>query len=108
MLLRGSAGSAARSRPAAGPYTSALLLPRLLHPFHECPDRFVQRRRHSVLAPEADDTAVEIVDLRRATRFDVLEHRRLMAVGDLRLRRVVDQIFGVCIEDDPLCSGDRL
>ena len=51
-----------------------------------------------VFPTEADDAAVEVVDLRRTVRFDVLEHRRLVVVGDLRLGCVVDQFLWIGIE----------
>ena len=71
-------------------------------PFTSAQIASIQRRRHLVLAPEADDTAVEIVDLRPPSRLDVLEHRRFVVVRNLRLCRMVDQRFGIGVEHDAL------
>jgi hypothetical protein len=61
-----------------------------------------------VLPAEADDAAVEIVDLRRPPRLDVLQHRRPVVVRDVLARRVVDQLLGIGVELDPLRRGDGL
>ena len=61
-----------------------------------------------MLAAEADDAAVQVVDLRRRARLHVLEHARLVAVGDVGPRGVVDQLLGVGVELDPLRGGDGL
>ena len=39
------------------------------------------------LAPEASDAAVQEVDLGLPARLDVLEHARLVPVGDVRAAR---------------------
>src|SRR5205823_8440109 len=96
-----------RARRARAPRAPAragrsALGPRSLHSFHERLDRSVEWRRHAALLAEADDAAVEVVDLRLPPRLDVLEHRRLVAVGDLELRTVVEQLRGIGIELDAL------
>ena len=57
---------------------------------------------------EAGDAAVQVVDLRRPPRLDVLQHRRLVVVRDVLARGVVDQPFGIGVELDPLRRGDGL
>ena len=44
----------------------------------------------------------------RPSGLDVLEHARLVPVGDLGLRCVVDQLLGVGVQDDPLRGCDGL
>ena len=58
--------------------------------------------------PNSDDAAVQIVDLSLPARLDVLQHRRLVVVGDLGARRVVDQLLGIRVEHDPLRGRDGL
>ena len=43
-----------------------------------------------MLATESNDAAVQVVDLGRPSRLDVLQHRRLVVVGDVLLGGVVD------------------
>src|SRR2546423_584760 len=73
--------------------------PRALHsPPHPPPGRptpFVEGRRHAPPLAETDAPAVQIVDLGRPTGLDVLQHRRLVVVGHLRLRGVVDEVFRI-------------
>ena len=61
-----------------------------------------------MLAPEADDAAVQEVDLGLPPRLDVLEHARLVVVGHVGPRRVVDQLLRIGVELDALRGGDRL
>ena len=59
-------------------------------------------------AAEADDAAVQVVDLGAPARLDVLEHAGLVVVGHLALRGVVDQRLGIGVEGDPLRARDGL
>ena len=68
----------------------------------------MQGRRHAELAPEAPDPPVQVVDLGRTAGLDVLEHGRLVAVGDIRPGGVVDQLLGIGVEHDALGIRDRL
>ena len=90
------------------PYRAQLVRPRSFNSFDQGRDGLVERGRDAVLTPEADDAAVEPVDLGRPASLDVLEHRRLVAVRDLGLGGMVDQRLGVGVEHDPLRCGDGL
>ena len=57
---------------------------------------------------EADDAAVQVVDLGAPPRLDVLEHAGLVVVAHLGLGGVIDQRLGVGVEHDALGAGDRL
>ena len=57
---------------------------------------------------EADDAAVQVVDLGAPARLDVLEHAGLVVVAHLGLGGVVDQRLGVGVERDALGARDGL
>ena len=57
---------------------------------------------------EASDAAVQVVDLGRPPRLDVLQHRRLVVVRDVLARGVVDELLRIVVELDALRGGDGL
>ena len=75
-------------------------------PFDQLRERAVERRVDAVAVAERDDRAVQEVDLGLAAGLDVLEHRRLVPVGDVLAGGVVEELLGAHVEHDPLRVGD--
>jgi hypothetical protein len=60
-----------------------------------------------VALAERDDRAVQKVDLGLAAGLDVLQHGRLVPVGDVPAGGVVEELLRAHVEDDPLRVRDR-